>query len=236
MKTLTIKLTSPLQSYGNEATFNRRTTNEYPSKSAVIGLIAASLGLRRSDSRINNLNHLSFAVRIDQPGRIATDFQMVEYAKNSKKTARKLTYRDYLQDAVFIAAVGSDDDQLIDKIDYSLHHPIFQLYLGRRSNPPAGPLATDVYEKETPIEVLNSLSWQAEKWYQKSFDAPIFAAKIVADANLVNSNQTDLIKDQVGSFNQKHRFYRYRLTCQQTVKLKNPLYVPGTNHDIMRFL
>ena len=41
MKTLTIKLTGPLQSYGNEATFSRRTSYHYPSKSAVIGLIAA---------------------------------------------------------------------------------------------------------------------------------------------------------------------------------------------------
>ncbi|EFQ53882.1 hypothetical protein HMPREF9265_1249 [Limosilactobacillus oris PB013-T2-3] len=32
MKTLTIKLTGPLQSYGNEATFSRRTSYHYPLK------------------------------------------------------------------------------------------------------------------------------------------------------------------------------------------------------------
>ena len=35
MKTLVIRLTAPLQSYGNEATFNRRTSNYYPSKSDI---------------------------------------------------------------------------------------------------------------------------------------------------------------------------------------------------------
>jgi CRISPR system Cascade subunit CasD len=138
MKSLTIRLTAPLQSYGNEATFNRRTTDDYPSKSAIIGMIAAALGYRRDDSRINSLNKLLMAVRIDQPGKVLTDFHMVEYAQNSKKTKRKLTYRDYLQDAVFIVAIGSKDEDLIDRIEYALKHPYFQLSLGRRSNAPAG--------------------------------------------------------------------------------------------------
>ena len=52
MKTLTIKLKAPLQAYGNEATFGRRTTNPYPTKSAVIGMISASLGYGRNDKRV----------------------------------------------------------------------------------------------------------------------------------------------------------------------------------------
>lgn len=51
MKTLTIKLKAPLQAYGNEATFERRTTNPYPTKSAVIGMISASLGYDRNDKK-----------------------------------------------------------------------------------------------------------------------------------------------------------------------------------------
>ncbi|WP_143441692.1 CRISPR-associated protein Cas5, partial [Lactobacillus helveticus] len=47
MKTATIRLTAPLQSYGNQASFNQRTSDNYPSKSAVIGIIAAALGYRR---------------------------------------------------------------------------------------------------------------------------------------------------------------------------------------------
>ena len=103
MKTLTIKLTAPLQSYGNEASFERRTSWQAPSKSAVIGMIAAALGMRRNDKRICELNNLAFAVRIDQRGKIMTDFHTVEW----KKEKRKLTYRDYYQDAVYVAAVGS---------------------------------------------------------------------------------------------------------------------------------
>lgn len=76
MKTLIIKLAAPLQSYGNEATFNRRTSYRYPSKSAVLGMIAAALGYRRNNTKkITALNQLQMAVRIDQPGETLTDFQ-----------------------------------------------------------------------------------------------------------------------------------------------------------------
>ena len=140
MKTLTIKLTAPLQSYGNEASFARRTSNDYPTKSAVIGMVAAALGYRRTDARIQSLNDLSFAVRIDQVGRNLTDFQTVEW----KQGTRKITYRDYIQDAVFVVAIGSESDSLIDEIKFALKHPKFQLSLGRRSNAPAGVL--DVHD------------------------------------------------------------------------------------------
>ena len=133
MKTLTIKLTAPLQAYGNEASFERRTSWPAPSKSAVVGMIAAALGMRREDERIKSLNDLAYAVRVDQICKTMTEFQTVEW----KPGTRKLTYRDHYQDAVYVAAVGSEDEELIGKIEYALKHPRFQLYLGRRACPPA---------------------------------------------------------------------------------------------------
>ena len=103
MKTLTIKLSGPLQSYGNEATFLRRTSSLYPSKSAITGMVAAALGYHRDDSRISELSQLRFAVRIDQPGTFLQDYQTVEW----KPGTRKVTYRDYIQDAVFVDLIPS---------------------------------------------------------------------------------------------------------------------------------
>lgn len=128
MDVLTIRVSAPLQSYGNQATFNRRTTNYYPTKSAVIGLVAASLGLRREDDHIQRLNQLEYAVRIDQVGLMMTDFQTVE--TDPQKETRKITYREYLQDYVYAIAIGSRDKELIQAISYALLHPKFQLYWG----------------------------------------------------------------------------------------------------------
>lgn len=229
MKTLTIKLTAPLQSYGNEATFNRRTSFHCPSKSAVIGMITAALGYRRQDCRISNLNQLKFAVRVDQPGKTLIDFQTVEY--NSKKS-RKVTYRNYLQDAVFVVAISGANEQ-IQKIDTALHHPKFQLFLGRRSNVPAGPLQTKLFSVENPMEVLKKVEWQAADWYQRRQRMKFFSTEILADASLAPERRNVLVKDKVGSFDQKHRYHSYRAVCSYRVKLKNKYY---QEHDIMSYL
>lgn len=50
MKTATIRLTAPLQSYGNPTSFNQRTSDSYPTKSAIVGMIAAALGYSREDN------------------------------------------------------------------------------------------------------------------------------------------------------------------------------------------
>lgn len=230
MKTATIRLTAPLQSYGNQASFNQRTSDNYPSKSAVIGIIAAALGYRRDDARILQLNNLLFAVRIEQSGNMMTEFQTVEYQKSSTKTARKLTYREFIQDAAFMVAIGSDNDHEIEKIVSALKHPKFQLYLGRRSNPPAGPLMIETYDEENPLQVLEKLSWQAEPWYQKRLRAPKFLTRIIADAELNPENNITMIKDKVGSFNQKNRYYQYRpVIIKKKIELDNLEYKSSTD-------
>ncbi|GHV97777.1 type I-E CRISPR-associated protein Cas5/CasD [Lactobacillus nasalidis] len=232
MKTLTIRLTAPLQSYGNEASFERRTTWPAPSKSAVIGMIAAALGMRREDERIKSLNDLLFAVRIDQVGKVMTEFQTVEW----KKETRKLTYRDHYQDAVYVAAVGSEDEDLIEKIEYVLKHPRFQLYLGRRACPPAGVLQIESFEAANPVEVLEKMPWQAEKWYQKKRRwQSEYTAEIIADANLLpDAAFTQTMKDRVESFDPQNRRFGFRLTAKERISLKNPCYKDSP--DIMDYL
>ncbi|WP_278749615.1 type I-E CRISPR-associated protein Cas5/CasD [Lactobacillus taiwanensis] len=233
MKTLTIKLKAPLQAYGNEATFGRRTTNPYPTKSAVIGMISASLGYGRNDKRILELNNLSFAVRSDQPGQVVNDFQIVEYAKSATKKAKKLTYRYYLQDAIFMVAIGSENEELIEKIHYALQHPKFPLFLGRRSCPPAGPLEIEVFNNQNPLKVLKSMDWQAAKWYQRKHSN--FSAELVYDANLGSKdNFTFQLKDKVGSFDQRNRYHDYREVVSTYIPMKHQINAHAeTTHDIM---
>jgi CRISPR system Cascade subunit CasD len=235
MKTVTIRLTAPLQSYGDEANFDRRTSYDYPSKSAIVGLIAAALGYRRTDSRIQTLNQLDYAVRIDQPAEPLTDFQIVEW----KRGKRKLTYRDYLQDAVFLAAVGSEDDALIDRIDWALHHPRFQLSLGRRANVPAGPIMTEIASGSNPAQVLQSLSWHASRFYMKKTKSPTFVAELIADAALLPNHRSSMVKDNVITFDQRERQYGFRAVAIDRVPLENPYHpdrTAETDHDMMTFL
>ncbi|QLL78304.1 type I-E CRISPR-associated protein Cas5/CasD [Ligilactobacillus saerimneri] len=237
MKTLTVKLAAPLQSYGNQANYERRTTGRYPSKSAVIGMIAAALGYHRDDPRIVELNSLQFAVRVDQTTSVLSDFHIVEY--DTKKHKRKLTYRDYMQDAVYIVAVGSDDCKMIDRIEYALHHPYFQLYLGRRSNPPAGPLVTKIFTDSNPVEVLQKLDWQAADWFKQKYTLrgrQDVMLELVADANLLPEHKDYTVHDRVRSFAVTDRCYGYRLAATTQVKLPIAKKKINTEHDIMGIL
>lgn len=239
MKILTIRLTAPLQSFGNEATFERRTTSDYPSKSSVIGMIAAALGYSRDDSRISKLNDLKFAVRVDQPGKPLTDFHTVEW----KKDVRKITYRDYIQDAVFVVSIGSEDVQQIKEIHEALRHPHYQLFLGRRANVPAGVLFIEEFDDESPVTVLEKLGWQVSAWSQKVYQKKNPEKKfpkvdIYADAELLSDHHNVMIKDRVGSFDQRNRYFGYRAMATERIQLTDShgSVENSTEHDALSAL
>ena len=75
MAVLVLRLAGPLQSWGVSSKFNIRESGTEPSKSGVIGMVAAALGRRRGDS-IEDLAALRFGVRRDQPGTVTRDFHM----------------------------------------------------------------------------------------------------------------------------------------------------------------
>lgn len=52
MSTLLLRLAGPMQSWGTDSKFDVRRTQREPSKSGVIGLIAAALGIPRQDQEI----------------------------------------------------------------------------------------------------------------------------------------------------------------------------------------
>jgi CRISPR system Cascade subunit CasD len=196
----------------------------------VIGMIAAALGYARTDPRIQDLNQLDFAVRVDQPGQLLTDFQTVEWKRNT----RKITYRDYLQDAVFVAAIGHADDDWIERIATALKRPRFQLYLGRRANAPAGVLKMQLFAGAEPIAALSQLEWQAAPWFQRRHhQQATYSAQVYADKHLLSTGAVKLLRDQVQSFDQRDRRYGLRASRQTRVELANPRYQAAkTDHDV----
>lgn len=140
MATLLLRLAAPLQSWGSDSKFETRKTDREPTKSGVLGLLAAALGLRRDDTEgLARLNGLRFAVRADQEGSLLVDF----HTAKSRDTSY-VTYRHYLQDAVFLAGLESEDEALLRELEAALRHPVYPLYLGRRSCPPTLPLCLGI--------------------------------------------------------------------------------------------
>ena len=234
MKTITLRLAGPLQSYGDEASYERRTTGDAPSKSAIVGLVAAALGYHRNDPRITALNDLVYAVRRDQVGQTLTDFHLVEW----KPKTRKLTYRDYLQDAVFVVALASEDEELIYQIEWAIRHPKFQLYLGRRANAPTGRIVLGVTDGQGPIETLKRLPWQASLTYQQRYyyrsHKELVTVEILADAVLLPGYPIQMQKDNVKSFRATDRNHGFRAVAVLRQQIPLQMTRKETQHDVMR--
>ncbi|MEV6744242.1 type I-E CRISPR-associated protein Cas5/CasD [Streptomyces sp. NPDC051080] len=73
---LLVRLAGPLQSWGVNGRFARRDTHSRPTKSGVIGLCAAALGLPR-DEPLGELAEALFGVRADRPGTPLRDYHTV---------------------------------------------------------------------------------------------------------------------------------------------------------------
>ena len=114
MSTLLLRLAAPLQSYGGESKYDVRMTGKEPTKSAVVGLLAAALGRKRDES-VDDLSRLRFGVRVDQEGTLIRDLHT---AKRDKLAY--LTTRYYLSDAVFLVGLESDDEAFLEMLDTAL--------------------------------------------------------------------------------------------------------------------
>lgn len=218
MKTVLLKLSGPMQSWGTSSHFVTRNTEYYPSKSAIIGIIATSFGYRRDeDEKINKLNDLDFAVRVDQVGVLRKDFHIASnYIDIWNNTDPYLTYRYYLEDSVFIVALSSEDGKWMDEIIYALKHPYFQQFMGRRSCPV--PIDFVLQESELgALYALKNIEWQASKKYQRRNKE--YIADIYADKELLDDEAYMTRNDRVVSFSQKERKFGPRFEARTSIKL-----------------
>lgn len=164
MGVLLLRLSGPLQSWGDSSRFNERSTRREPTKSGVIGLVASAMGRSRDDD-ISDLCQLEFGVRVDQPGELVRDFQTERSLDG--KTIMPLSQRYYLSDAVFLVALGGDDG-LLSVARSAIERPRWPLYLGRRSCPADFPILLNVGIDEygDVRDALAGVPWQASPWYR----------------------------------------------------------------------
>ena len=123
MAVLLLRLAAPLQAWGSSSKFIVRSTEREPTKSGVIGMIAAA----------------------DKEGVLLKDFHTVQVPGEKHP---EVSYRYYLSDAVFLVALESDDKLLLESIASALQKPVYPLYLGRKSCPPTLPIVLGVKDED----------------------------------------------------------------------------------------
>jgi len=173
---LVFHLYGPMAAWGDIAVGEYRPSFAHPSKSAIIGLLAAALGIRRDEEeRQKSLAEAcSYAVRVDAMGTLLRDYHTIQVPSSgtvrNPKTfhTRKaelaesdlntiLSSRDYRCDAVYTVAITLREDSTCSVKDLAdaLRKPAFTLYLGRKSCPLAFPLSPLVISAESVKEAMS---------------------------------------------------------------------------------
>jgi len=170
-----------MQSWGTTSRFDQRDTGKEPSKSGVVGLLAAALGIDREEwSDLEPLTRLTMGVRHDRPGVPKRDYQTAGCAaadtiiKADGKQAKDggvVSQRFYLADACFLVGLESEDVTLLNKIHAALKNPFWTLALGRKSYVPSESVWMDDGLQDAPMmEVLVRWPWIAN--HRKSEELP----------------------------------------------------------------
>lgn len=171
MDLLLFQLQAPLAAWGEPAVGEFRGTAEYPSLSALIGLLGAALGVRRDDEAAHAAlrDGYRFAVGLQSAGELLRDYHTAQVPPRSALKRRPqatrrdelrvpktelgtiLSTRDYRQGAACLVAVQARDTapHTLQALADALRRPRWVLYLGRKSCPPAAPLWPQVMEAPT---------------------------------------------------------------------------------------
>jgi CRISPR system Cascade subunit CasD len=141
MNVLLLRFCGPMQSWGVQSRFSVRDTGLEPSKSGVVGLLAAALG-RPRDADIADLANLLMAVRVDAEGLLRYDYHTAQDVLKSgggiKDTEPSRRY--YLADACFLVGLAGGDPALLQQVQAALQEPIWSLCLGRKAFVPGEPV------------------------------------------------------------------------------------------------
>ncbi len=160
MRYLILRLDGPMQAWGTHTFEDFRPSNLFPTRSGLLGLLGACLGIERGNHvGLEQLaESVEFTVRVDcavlRPGVEEPlkkdviklpDFHTVLDARKVDGTANKnpvVSRREYLFDAAFTVAIGEKPNApvTLEAIAEALLRPCFTPVLGRRSCPTARPL------------------------------------------------------------------------------------------------
>jgi len=171
MPTLLLRLAGPMQSWGTTSRFDQRDTGKEPSKSGVIGLLAAASGIDRENwTDLEPLARLAMGVRHDRPGLPRRDYQTAGCAAkdtviradgSQAKDGGVVSERLYLADAVFLVALEGEDRALLKRVNEKLKDPAWPLSLGRKSYVPSESIWLDDVQEDSLRDVLTRWPWIA---------------------------------------------------------------------------
>ncbi|ANJ67343.1 type I-E CRISPR-associated protein Cas5/CasD [Halothiobacillus diazotrophicus] len=210
MPTLLLRLAGPMQSWGTTSRFDQRDTGKEPSKSGVIGLLAAALGIDREtwNEDLQALAALAMGVRHDRPGVLKRDYQTAQRiisADRSKMHETAVTTRDYLADAVFLVGLEGLDRALLERAHAALQNPTWPLALGRKSYVPSESIWLEGGVAEEPL--MSALS--AHPWLTTLRHGEVMPERLLVSLESMDGNGALRMDQLLSSFADRRFGARY---------------------------
>lgn len=190
---LLLKLCGPMQAWGEHTFEGLRPSANFPTRSGLLGLLGACLGIKRNDRKgLQQLaDSVGMAVRVDerrvsrkdgtsQTLRVVkmTDYHTVKDARvdytGLKQHDTIQTWREYLYDAEFTVALWNYPDAPLSllKLEAAVKNPHFTPYLGRRSCPLSRPLFEDRFESINLLDAFKRIA---------PYDGTIYSEEQIGD-------------------------------------------------------
>lgn len=224
MPTLVLELSAPLQAWGQESRFVRRSAGTLPTKSGIVGLLAAAQGRRRTED-VEDLVALRFGARQEQIGSLLSDFQTAIDERTGE--SQPLSYRQYQADAKYIVGLEADESLLEGLVD-AIRSPGFPLYLGRRACPPASRLVVGIRSTDLD-ETLRLEPWRASNYYRQQQPQEV-QLQWSRDA-AAGENRDDTVRDVPISFDPRNREYGWRDVVHGWATVTNEAGRTQNGHD-----
>lgn len=195
MKYLALYLNAPLMSWSTDSKFENKDTNEFPSKSAIYGMICCALG--RSGEQIEFLEKLNNSIKMSvicySDINYITDYQTigckynpndnVELLKiprtaNKKNRRQKILNKTYLVNGKYLVILKSEDEQLLNELAVGFKYPVWPIFFGRKCCIPSAKMFKGIYSSEE--ELFNTVNIKESKKF------------IVSDEKIPNANKFSL--------------------------------------------
>jgi CRISPR system Cascade subunit CasD len=161
---LALLLDAPLQSWGFASRFQRRTTALHPTKSGVVGLICAAMGLAKGSPeesamlpQLAALKMSSIAIsRKDSLDSPLPVLRLEDYhtVLGTRRASGKMnpnaveTRRQYLLDARF-GVILEGPRPILERAAAALDNPTWGVWFGRKNCIPAEPIRRGLFDTET---------------------------------------------------------------------------------------
>ncbi len=165
-------LDAPMQSWGFSSRFQRRTTGLHPTKSGIIGMICAAMGLAKDSNRekteLIDLAKLAITT-IVIPRKVKNrwsgeeraldvlrleDFHTVMKTRAASGGIKKdavISHRQYLLDAKF-GVILEGERKLLEKVRRALEDPVWGIWFGRKNCIPAEPVCRRLFDSREEAE------------------------------------------------------------------------------------